>query len=81
MRLRKGDTEGFVKVISDTKTGEIFGVHILGNEAPELIAEYVLAMNGELSVDEVHRSIHAHPTLSEALMEAAAATSGEAIHI
>jgi len=76
-----GDTEGFVKVISDTKTGEIFGVHILGNEAPELIAEYVLAMNGELSVDEVHRSIHAHPTLSEALMEAAAATSGEAIHI
>jgi dihydrolipoamide dehydrogenase len=76
-----GDTEGFVKVISDAKTGEILGVHILGNEAPELIAEYVLAMNSELSVDDVHRSIHAHPTLSEALMEAAAATSGEAIHI
>jgi dihydrolipoamide dehydrogenase len=76
-----GDTEGFVKVISDVKTGEIYGVHILGNEAPELIAEYVLAMNMEGSVDEVHRSIHAHPTLSEALMEAAAATSGEAIHI
>ena len=76
-----GDTEGFVKVISDAKTGEIFGVHILGNEAPELIAEYVLAMNMEGSIDEVHRSIHAHPTLSEALMEAAAATSGEAIHI
>ena len=63
------------------KTGEIVGVHILGNEAPELIAEYVLAMNMEGSVDEVHRSIHAHPTLSEALMEAAAATTGEAIHI
>jgi dihydrolipoamide dehydrogenase len=76
-----GDTEGFVKVISDAKTGEIYGVHILGNEAPELIAEYVLAMNLEATVDEVHRSIHAHPTLSEALMEAAAATSGEAIHI
>jgi dihydrolipoamide dehydrogenase len=76
-----GDTEGFVKVVSDAKSGEILGVHILGNEAPELIAEYVLAMNSELSVDEVHRSIHAHPTLSEALMEAAAATSGEAIHI
>ena len=76
-----GDTEGFVKVISDAKTGEIYGVHILGNEAPELIAEYVLAMNTEASVDEVHQSIHAHPTLSEALMEAAAATSGEAIHI
>jgi dihydrolipoamide dehydrogenase len=76
-----GDSEGFVKVISDAKTGEIHGVHILGNEAPELIAEYVLAMNMEASVDEVHRAIHAHPTLSEALMEAAAATSGEAIHI
>lgn len=76
-----GDSEGFVKVISDAGTGEIFGVHILGNEAPELIAEYVLAMNMEGTVDEVHRSIHAHPTLSEALMEAAAATSGEAIHI
>ncbi|MSU65263.1 MAG: dihydrolipoyl dehydrogenase [Opitutus sp.] len=79
--VASGDTEGFVKVISDAKTGEIYGVHILGNEAPELIAEYVLAMNLEASVDEVHRSIHAHPTLSEALMEAAAATSGEAIHI
>ena len=66
-----GDSEGFVKVVSDAKTGEIYGVHILGNEAPELIAEYVLAMNSELTVDEVHRSIHAHPTLSEALMEAA----------
>ena len=76
-----GDTEGFVKVISEAKTGEILGVHILGNEAPELIAEYVLAMNMEGTVDEVHRAIHAHPTLSEALMEAAAATSGEAIHI
>ena len=76
-----GDSEGFVKVISDAKTGEIYGVHILGNEAPELIAEYVLAMNMEGSIDEVHQSIHAHPTLSEALMEAAAATTGEAIHI
>lgn len=76
-----GDSEGFVKVISDAKTGEVYGVHILGNEAPELIAEYVLAMNSELTIDEVHRSIHAHPTLSEALMEAAAATLGEAIHI
>jgi dihydrolipoamide dehydrogenase len=79
--VASGDSEGFVKVISDAKTGEIYGAHILGNEAPELIAEYVLAMNMEGSVDEVHRSIHAHPTLSEALMEAAAATTGEAIHI
>jgi dihydrolipoamide dehydrogenase len=76
-----GDADGFVKVISDAKTGEILGAHILGNEAPELIAEYLLAMNMEGTVEEIHRSIHAHPTLSEALMEAAAATTGEAIHI
>ncbi|MEN9635253.1 MAG: hypothetical protein RL077_3657 [Verrucomicrobiota bacterium] len=76
-----GDSEGFVKVISEAKTGEILGAHILGHEAPELIAEYVLAMNLEASIEEVHHSIHAHPTLSEALMEAAAATTGEAIHI
>lgn len=76
-----GDADGFVKVLSDAKTGEILGAHILGNEAPELIAEYLLAMNMEGTIEEIHRSIHAHPTLSEALMEAAAATTGEAIHI
>jgi dihydrolipoamide dehydrogenase len=76
-----GDTEGFVKVIADAKTGEILGVHIIGSEATELIAEYVLAMNLEATVDEIHHSIHAHPTLSEALGEAALATMGQAIHI
>ena len=76
-----GDTEGFVKVIADAKTGEIYGVHIVGHEATELIAEYGLAMNLEATVDEIHESIHAHPTLSEALGEAALATLGKAIHI
>jgi len=76
-----GDTEGFVKVIADAKTGEIYGVHIIGNEATELIAEYGLAMNLEATVDEVHHNMHAHPTLSEALGEAALATLGQAIHI
>jgi dihydrolipoamide dehydrogenase len=76
-----GDTEGFVKVIADAKTGEIYGVHIIGNEATELIAEYGLAMNLEATVDEIHDSIHAHPTLSEALGEAALAVHGKAIHI
>ncbi len=75
-----GDTEGFVKVIADAKTGEIYGVHIIGNEATELIAEYGLAMNLEATVDEIHHTIHAHPTLSEALGEAALATLGKAIH-
>ena len=79
--VASGDTEGFVKVISDGKTGEILGVHIIGAEATELIAEYGLAMNLEATIDEIHDSIHAHPTLSEALGEAALATHGKAIHI
>ena len=76
-----GDTEGFVKVIADTKTGEILGVHIIGNEATELIAEYVMAIDQEITIEEIHHSIHAHPTLSEALGEAALASLGQAIHI
>ncbi len=76
-----GDTEGFVKVIAEAKTGEILGVHIIGNEATELIAEYGLAMNLEATIEDIHHSIHAHPTLSEALGEAALATLGQAIHI
>jgi len=79
--VASGDAEGFVKVISDAKTGEILGVHIIGHEATELIAEYGLAMNLEATVEEIHHTIHAHPTLSEALAEAAAATTNEAIHI
>ena len=76
-----GDSEGFVKVISDAKTGEILGVHIIGSEATELIAEYGLAMGLEATIEDIHHTIHAHPTLSEALAEAAAATTNEAIHI
>ncbi len=79
--VASGDSEGFVKVLSDAQTGEILGVHILGSEATELIAEYGLAMNLEATVEDIHHTIHAHPTLSEALGEAAAATTNEAIHI
>ncbi len=79
--VASAEMEGFVKVLSDADTGEILGVHIIGSEATELIAEYGLAMNLEATVDDVHQNIHAHPTLTEALMEAAAASSGEAIHI
>jgi len=75
------ESEGFVKVIADAKTGEIYGAHIVGSEATELIAEYGLAIGMEATVEEIHHTIHAHPTLSEAVMEAAAATTGEAIHI
>ena len=76
-----GEADGFVKVLSDPATGEILGAHIIGAEATELIAEYSLAMNLEATVEEVHATIHPHPTYGEAVMEAAAATSGEAIHI
>ncbi len=79
--VASAESEGFVKVISDAETGEILGAHIIGSEATELIAEYGLAMELEATVEEIHRTIHAHPTLSEAVMEAAAATTGEAIHI
>ncbi len=75
------ESEGFVKVITDAKTGEIYGAHIIGSEATELIAEYGLAIELEATADEIHQTIHAHPTLSEAVMEAAAASLGEAIHI
>jgi dihydrolipoamide dehydrogenase len=79
--VASADSEGFVKVISDAKTGEIYGAHIIGSEATELIAEYGLAVELEATVEEIHQTIHAHPTLSEAVMEAAAASMGEAIHI
>lgn len=73
--------EGFVKVITSEEYGEILGAHIIGADATELIAEYGLAMKLEATVEDIHHTIHAHPTMSEALAEAAAATSGEAIHI
>ena len=73
--------EGFVKLIIDEIYGEILGAHIIGVDATELITEYVLAMNAEITAEEIHTSIHAHPTMSEALGEAAAAALGEAINI
>jgi len=79
--VASAESDGFVKVISDSKTGEIFGAHIIGSEATELIAEYGLAIALEATIEEIHQTIHANPTFREAVMEAAAATLGEAIHI
>jgi dihydrolipoamide dehydrogenase len=79
--VASGEAEGFIKVLSGEKYGEILGAHIVGPDATELIAEYALAMNCELTVDDIHATIHAHPTLSESLGEAAAAVHNEAIHI
>lgn len=73
--------EGFVKLLVGEKYGEILGAHIVGSDATEMIAEYGLGMKLEATAEEVHNTIHAHPTLSEAMMEAAAAVFGEAIHI
>lgn len=76
-----GEREGTVKLIFDKKYGELLGAHIIGAEATELIAELGIAKSLESTSVELARTIHAHPTLSEMIMEAAGAASGEAIHI
>ena len=76
-----GDSEGFVKVLADAETDEVLGVHILGAEAGTMIAEAVLAMEFKASAEDIARTCHAHPTLNEALKEAALAVGGGAIHI
>ena len=73
-----GETSGFVKIIADRQYGEILGAHILGPEATELIGELVLARTAELSVQDLQHAIHAHPTLSESVMEAAGDWAGGA---
>jgi dihydrolipoamide dehydrogenase len=73
-----GNTEGFVKILSDSKTGEILGTHIIGHGATELIAEIGVAKTLESTPLEVGITVHAHPTLSEAVMEAALAALGRA---
>jgi dihydrolipoamide dehydrogenase len=72
--------DGFVKIVADTKYGEILGVHILGPQATELIAEAVAVMELEGTVDELMFTIHAHPTLSESMLDAYAAVEGMAIN-
>lgn len=76
-----GETEGMVKLIFDAKYGEILGAHIMGAEATEMIHELVVAKKLEATGRDIFRTVHAHPTLSEAVMEAAAAAYGEAINI
>jgi dihydrolipoamide dehydrogenase len=81
MAITLGETEGMVKVIADATHGEILGVHIIGAHATELIAEAGLAITLEATPEEIARSIHAHPTLSEAMGEAALAAIGRALHV
>jgi dihydrolipoamide dehydrogenase len=75
-----GETEGMVKIIGDARTDELLGVHIMGHEAGELIAEAAVAMKLEATVEELADTIHTHPTLSEAVLEAAEDYFGKGIH-
>jgi dihydrolipoamide dehydrogenase len=79
--LGLGDHSGWVKLVVDEKYGEILGAHMIGPEVTELLPELTLAHMMELTPSEIARNIHAHPTLSEALMEAAHGVEGQAIHI
>lgn len=76
-----GDRDGFIKLIFDAKYGEILGAHMIGANVTEMIAEIVLARNLESTGHEILKSVHPHPTMSEAIMEAAAAAYDEAIHL
>jgi len=76
-----GETDGFVKIVAEKKYDEILGVHIIGPRATELVAEAVMALRMEVTVEELIRTMHAHPTMSEAVGEASHAAHGAAIHI
>jgi dihydrolipoamide dehydrogenase len=76
-----GETEGFVKIVAERRYDEVLGVHMIGPRSTELIAEAVMALRLECTVEELIKTIHAHPTFSEAVGEAAHATHGAAIHL
>ncbi|APR83321.1 Dihydrolipoamide dehydrogenase of pyruvate dehydrogenase complex [Minicystis rosea] len=75
------ETDGFVKVVADKKTKQVLGVHIVGPEASTMISEAALSLEMAAFLDDLQMTIHPHPTLGEALMEAAAAAQGQAVHI
>lgn len=79
--LAVGESEGFVKLIFGEQHGEVLGAHIIGQEATEMIAEMGLAITMEATKDDIEATIHAHPTLSEAIHEATGVAYGHAIHI
>jgi dihydrolipoamide dehydrogenase len=79
--LGLNEKEGFVKIIADAKYGEILGAHLVGPDVTELLPELTLAQFMEITPAEIARSVHAHPTLSEVIMEAAHAVEGHPIHM
>jgi len=79
--LGLGERDGFVKIIADARYGEILGAHLVGPDVTELLPELTLARFAELTAEEIARNVHAHPTLSEAIMEAAHGVEGSPVHI
>lgn len=79
--LAVGQVEGMIKIVAEAESDEILGIHIIGPHATDLIAEGVLAIKAEVTVEELGNAIHAHPTLAEGIMEAAHALHGKAIHL
>jgi len=78
--IAAGEPDGFAKLLYGKKHGELLGAHIVGDNATELIAEMGLALDQELTIDDIHTTIHAHPTMSEVIHEATLAAEGHAIH-
>jgi dihydrolipoamide dehydrogenase len=79
--LGLNDYAGFIKIVTDVKSGEIYGASMIGPDVSELLPELTLAQHNELTVEEIARNVHAHPTLSEVVMEAAENAEGRSIHI
>ncbi|MFN4241998.1 MAG: dihydrolipoyl dehydrogenase [Tepidisphaerales bacterium] len=79
--LAAGETDGFVKLIFDAKYGELLGVHMIGENVTELLSELIVAKKLEATEEEILEAMHPHPTLSEAIMEAAGVAAGRAIHL
>lgn len=79
--MSMGETDGFVKVVTEVRSGRVVGIHICGPSASDLISEAVLALETVATAEDIALSVHPHPTLGEALMEAAAASVGHAIHM
>ena len=73
--------DGFVKVVSEAKYGEVLGVHIIGPNATELVAECVTAMELEATIEELMFTIHAHPTLAESMLDGFASVEGMAVNV
>lgn len=79
--LGLGERDGFIKIVADARYGEILGAHMVGHGVTELLPELTLARMNELTAEEIARNVHAHPTLSEVVMEAAHGVEGDPIHI